>query len=1405
MGTEAELPQHGPPAVRRRLRWWHLAVGLVVLVLLAVPAAIWWLSETAPGRAFAARQISALTLESGLRVEIGGIDGSLLREATLRQVTFHDLDGPFARAETIALAWRPLAFLGNRLEIERLAIPQAEVARMWRLDSDPEAPLLPDFDIRIGRFEVGRLMLDEKVAGAREALALSGTVDIRSGRALVDLAADATAGDRLILRLDAEPDGDRFELAARLDAPAGGLVARLAGIEVPLQGEVSGRGTWGDWRGRLRLAAGEADSAGDVAVLAITGRAGRFGVSGALDAAPLFGPMPEALQPLIRIEATAAREGKTIEARVVASTDSLALAGGGGIDPGAGRITAAEAELRVLRPAALAPGLSAQDLRAGLRLSGPLRRPEIGWDLSAAEIGLAGERGPLGLQGLAARGTVRPPEGEAPLRVPFEAAAARVVGLDPQLAALLAAPRVAGTVMLDERAISAPDLRFASAGLAARADAAADRQGGAWRADVAAEAPRLAIDGIGTAAVSLAVRVEPGPRASGRAEVRATALESASARQAFGGLPRAGLAFQLGRDGVVSISDARLESPGLQLAGGSGRFDPAEGRFAFRVAGRSAAYGPLDLAASGTLAAPSATLSMPAPGFGVGLTDLVAELAPTAGNNLVVSARAGSPAGPLDARVLLRVAGSQPLGLDIERFNFAGVSASGSLVQTPAGPFAGGLLISGLGIDGSVDLSAGGPGGAFQRASGELRFLNARLPLAPPVTIARGEARIGLLLLPGRPQVAAEISAATVRRETLLLTSVSGRGRLADGTLAASASVSGRVARRDPFAFRAEARSIEPGYAVALEGNVGTLPIRLAQPAQLHRRPGGYELLPTRLVLARGALDLAGAWGDSRFVAVGARGIDLGVVEAFVPGLRLGGTLNGEARFELPRGTDGFGTGSGMFRVDRLVRTDSAALVPVDVALGLRSRPELFEVGARLATNGRELGRAVARISAGQPGDLPDRLLGGAIAGGLRFNGPVEALWALAAIEGQELKGPVALAADLSGSLRQPNLTGLARGQDLVYTNVALGTVVDRLGFEGRFQGPSLVIDRLSGNARGGTLAASGRIGFGAGEGETINLAVELDKARLAATDVADVKLSGSLRWRGNAGGSQLSGRLVVDEGRFMLTQLEASDVPTVPVRRADELPVAPERPGFGAATLGLDLQITSGDVLVIEGMGLESRWRGDVRVGGTAAEPRLVGTANLVEGSYSFAGSDFQIGQGRITFNGAPLDSSLRLEASTTTSDGVTAFITISGTARRPEIAFRSNPALPDDEILSRLLFGSSVADLSLPEAVQLASALATLQGGGSGGLDPIGRVRRAAGVDRLRIVGEGMTPGMGTSLVVGQRLSRNIYVEVQTDTEGNVVTVVKFALTSALDLLAQVSSMSRASSINLRYQRDR
>ena len=108
-----------------------------------------------------------------------------------------------------------------------------------------------------------------------------------------------------------------------------------------------------------------------------------------------------------------------------------------------------------------------------------------------------------------------------------------------------------------------------------------------------------------------------------------------------------------------------------------------------------------------------------------------------------------------------------------------------------------------------------------------------------------------------------------------------------------------------------------------------------------------------------------------------------------------------------------------------------------------------------------------------------------------------------------------------------------------------------------------------------------------------------------------------------------------------------------------------------------------------------------------------------------------------------------------------------MTGTGLKPEITFASSPPLPQDELLSRILFGTSITNLSAPEALQLASAVAALQSG-SGSLDPINALRRAVGLDRLRVVPADVATGQKTAIAAGKYITRKLFVEVVTDGQG-------------------------------------
>jgi translocation and assembly module TamB len=430
------------------------------------------------------------------------------------------------------------------------------------------------------------------------------------------------------------------------------------------------------------------------------------------------------------------------------------------------------------------------------------------------------------------------------------------------------------------------------------------------------------------------------------------------------------------------------------------------------------------------------------------------------------------------------------------------------------------------------------------------------------------------------------------------------------------------------------------------------------------------------------------------------------------------------------------------------------------------------------------------------------------LGGGIRFNGPSSVLFSFAALPNQQLNGPIALAADFSGQLRAPRINGLIRADNLTYNNELYGTQLNTMRLAGRFTNDRLEITTLDARAGEGTVKAQGSIGLAAASGFPIDIRATLDNARLARSDSLGATASGTLHLTNGPQGGLIEGDLNIPEARYAIIKQGAAEVPELTgVRRRSEIRIArpTDRPVPPAppSSFRLDIRVRADNQLFVSGMGLESEWEMDMRVGGTSNAPVINGGLDLVRGTFSFAGKRFEVTRGQIRFRGGALtDPDINIQASTTVN-GVTAIIGITGTGQRPQIAFTSTPTLPQDEVLSRLLFGSSPENLSATEAIQLAAALNSLRPSSGGGLNPLGKLRSATGFDRLRILGADDASGRGTSLAAGKYLTNNIYVEIVTDARGFTATQLEIALTKALSLLSSTGSFG-GNAASLRYSKD-
>jgi translocation and assembly module TamB len=251
-------------------------------------------------------------------------------------------------------------------------------------------------------------------------------------------------------------------------------------------------------------------------------------------------------------------------------------------------------------------------------------------------------------------------------------------------------------------------------------------------------------------------------------------------------------------------------------------------------------------------------------------------------------------------------------------------------------------------------------------------------------------------------------------------------------------------------------------------------------------------------------------------------------------------------------------------------------------------------------------------------------------------------------------------------------------------------------------------------------------------------------------------------------------------------------------VNRPYDLPVAFEGARKKGDGWALDVNLKAPRRVFLRGRGLDVELSLDAQVGGTTANSNLTGTARVVRGDYDFAGKRFAFDDASIVYL-ASKPQNIRLQLDATREDpSLKVTVRIRGTAERPEIALVSTPSLPNDEILSKVLFERSASQLSPVEAAQLASALSSLTGGG--GLDIIGNLKSFAGLDRLAFAGGQQS---GVTVSGGKYLTDDLYLELTGGGREGPSAQVEWRIGKSLSILSRLAGQS-GNRVAVRWRRD-
>ena len=1384
-----------PDKPRSKLVTWRwpmrsLVALAVLLILGLIGAAIWLDSDS--GHRFIIRQVEAQAPENGLRIRIDDIEGSIYAGAQVQGLELADPKGRFFHAGTVAVEWNPLAWIFNELNISEAVITRAKLDRLPELiDSGEDQPFLPNFDIFIGAFRADNLELGPAITGSSQFADLSGSADIRAGRAMVLLdAATTRSGDKILLALNAEPDREKLDIDAEIIAPAGGVLAGMLGLEQDLSVNLEGDGSWRKWDGEFKaLINGE-----PAAQVTLEAREGLFAYDGQLTASMLPDGIAQKLAaPNLVLNGTASVENRLVALDLEARSAALSFTAKGGIDLGRNSLDAMRLETRLIDPSALAANLKAQDFELKALLNGKFSELRYQYLLTAPQLAL----GKTLLTNVRGEGEGQRDAGG--WSIPVELSVAKLIGNGELLQQLLSGFNAKALLRYENDLLFAERARVATNVANGTLDLELRPSTGDFSVDIDANAPGFAVRGVGVADIVASINLGPassGLSVDGQVNARLRRFDIGFLRELAGGLPELQTGLALGPDGLLRFTDLVVKAPEISFRGSGKQTGAAT--FAFQGSGRQDTYGRFDLKLDGALDRPRVALLLDSPLPALGLSAVSLQLTPaTAGFAYI--ATGGSTLGPFSSNGMIVTATGQDTAVRVDRLLVSDTLATGTIRPTAQG-LAGRLAISGGGVNGDVVFR---PGSDRQLIRANLKAENARFDGNPPIFIRTGVLDADIVLIDGKSNIDATLRAQGISRGELMVGRIAANAKLVNGSGSATFTVAGT--RGSTFEFQAKADITPDRYQLTGSGQFEGRVLRLTQKLDLRRSGDGWTMAPTTISYGSGSARMSGRWatGNSNLVMALTK-MPLSLVDIAYPDLGLGGTVNGTVKLTQSRSQ--VPVGEAKLTVKGLTRSGLILTsAPVDLGLNIAiSQRNAAARGIIKSPEGKTIGRFQGRVTGLGGGRWQDELMRKPLFAQARFSGGAESLWRLTGVETFDLTGPVSASADVSGSLANPQIEGLVRTSNARLESPLTGTVVSNIKTVGRFDGSRLVLPKLTGvTSGGGTVSGSGSFNFAVEPDEGIGIVMDINaqQAALIARDDFAATVTGPIKIRSSADGGLISGDVTLNRSFFRFGQASATaslpDIKTREInRRADERPVQ-----VRSRPWRFDLTADAPNRLRVEGLGLDSEWGANLKITGPVDNFIMVGDANLIRGNYTFAGRRFRLERGRIRFVGnQPVNPILDIEAEANLT-GLNATINVTGTGNQPEIAFTSIPALPQDELLSRVLFGASIADLSAPEAVQLAAAVASLNSGG--GLDPINQLRKAVGLDRLRILPSDTDTGSGTSIAAGKYITRRVYVELITDGKGYSATQLEFQITRWLSILSTISTLGRQSA-NVRISKD-
>ncbi|MEO0443194.1 MAG: translocation/assembly module TamB domain-containing protein [Pseudomonadota bacterium] len=288
----------------------------------------------------------------------------------------------------------------------------------------------------------------------------------------------------------------------------------------------------------------------------------------------------------------------------------------------------------------------------------------------------------------------------------------------------------------------------------------------------------------------------------------------------------------------------------------------------------------------------------------------------------------------------------------------------------------------------------------------------------------------------------------------------------------------------------------------------------------------------------------------------------------------------------------------------------------------------------------------------------------------------------------------------VNGSLKSPQLNGSialkAGSLELLTPNLHLDNI--EFALIGRPDGGLEFTGQT--DSGGGTLRVQGKKNTGS---ETLWLSITGDKALVYNTIEASIYASPDLIVEADPRNITLRGQVTLPEARITPTELPSSVVQASSDQVIiNDKPSSPSTRATAQTSIEADVDLILGEQVSIDGFGFKGNLNGSLRINKKASGATLGnGELRIQNGEYRALGQGLVIDQGKILFTGGPISTpGIDVKASRQPAEDITVGVFARGDIAEPELTLFSEPTMEQQEQLSWLVLGRSLANTSTGES---------------------------------------------------------------------------------------------------------